>query len=267
MVIFEQTMIRTLPELARAWWTLEDRWPNTSSTQRLLQRPLAPAYRVRDQGEEEERARFLARSVSVLADRLSRLVRVWEEWDEFDTPAFFDLYPEQAEVLVAIRQTRTVVRVTVFADVLSPAFRKAELFWTEHIVPALHVAQPALFGSPPAKMADPAGETWAHLLAKELGPEMERRLYAAAREIERARHLLYEWGLVDFLVTSAAWEERYRVAASRNGHVDARLWERLRLVPTLTLEIAFSLVPESARLRRRALMRWYRRPWSRSRAR
>ncbi len=261
-------MIRTLPELARAWWTLEDRWPNTSSTQQLLRRPLAPAYRVRAQGEEEERARFLARSISVLVDRLSRLPRAWGEWEEFDAAAFFDLYPEQANVLLSIRETRSAVRVTAFADVLSPAFQEAETYWVEHVVPALHVAQPALFARAGAgSEMDPVGETWAEMLAREIGPEMERRLYRAAREIERARALLYEWGLVDFLITSAAREERYRVAASRNGHVDARLWERLRLVPTLTLEIAFSLVPESARLRRRALMRWYRRPWSRSRAR
>ena len=260
-------MIRTLPELARAWWTLEDRWPNTSSTQQLLQRPLAPAYRVRAGGADEDRARFLARCVNVLADRLARLPRAWGEWDEFDAPAFFDLYPEQAEVLLSIRQTRSAVRVTVYADVLSPAFQEAETYWVEHVVPALHVAQPALFAHAGPASLDGVGEAWAEMLAREIGPEMERRLYRAAREIERARGLLYEWGLVDFLITSAAWEERYRVAASRNGHVDARLWERLRLVPTLTLEIAFSLVPESARLRRRALMRWYRRPWSRSRAR
>ena len=267
MVIFEQTMIRTLPELARAWWTLEDRWPNTSSTQQLLQRPLAPAYRVRARGAEEERARFLARSITVLVDRLARLPRVWQEWETFDAAAYFDLYPEQVDVLLTIRETKRLVRVTAFADVLSPSFQEAETYWIEHVVPALHVAQPALFATAGKEPLDGVGETWAELLASEIGPEMERRLYKAAREIERARSLLYDWGLVDFLITSAAWEERYRVAASRNGHVDARLWERLRLVPTLTLEIAFSLVPESARLRRRALMRWHRRPWSRSRAR
>ncbi len=260
-------MIRTLPELARAWWTLEDRWPHNSSTRQLLQRPLAPAYRISPKLAGEMRIKALARSIAVLADRLSRLPRAWREWDEFDAAAFFDLYPEQADVLVTIRESRSRVRVTLFADVLSPAFQDAETFWVEHVIPALHVAQPALFGPTDERVVERVEIEWAELLAGEIAPEMDRRLYGAAQEIERVRDLLYDWGLVDFLVSSAAWKERYRVAASRNGHVDSRLWERLRLVPTLTLEIDFALVPERARLRRRALMRWHRRPWHRSRAR
>ena len=258
-------MIRTLPELARAWWTLEAQWPIVSSSKQLRSRPLVPAYRVPTQRGETAKLHALARIVNVLADRLARLPRAWTEWDTFDPGAFFDLYPEQVEVLVSVYQTRHQVQVTVYADVLMPAFQEAEIYWTETVVPALHVAQPALFGRANGH-TDPASETWARLLAENIGPEMEQHLYRAAQEIQRVRDLLYEWGVVDFLVTSAAREERYRVARSHNGHVDARTWKRLQLMPTLTLQLTFTPQTEEVRLRRRALLRWQRRPWGRSHA-
>ncbi len=258
-------MIRTLPELARAWWTFEDRWGDVSGVQQVTRRPLAPAYRVPPHVTGQKRVEFLARMVRLIADRISRLPRVWEEWDVFDPGAFFDLYPEQVDVLIRIAQSRSRVKVTFYTDVLLPGFQDAEQFWMHHVVPALHVAHPVFFGNghePP----DPAGLAWAEEVARELGPQMEERLYRAAREIRAVRDLLYEWGIVDFLITSASWEERYRVARSRNGHVDPSIWKRVRFVPTLTLEVAFSLVPPEEKTRRRALMRWQHRPWRRSHA-
>lgn len=259
-------MIRTLPELARAWWTLEDRWGDGSSVRQVMRRPLAPAYRLPPHVLGQKRVEALARIVRLVADRLSRLPRVWEEWDVFAPDAFFDLYPEQVDVLVDIVQSRSQVKVSFYTDVLLPAFQEAEQFWVEQVVPALHVAHPVFFGNgkePP----DPAGLTWAEEVARDLGPGMEERLYRAAREIRTVRDLLYDWGVVDFLVTTASWEERYRVALSRNGHVDTSVWKRLQFVPTLTLEMSFSLVPPEQRTRRRALLRWQRRSWHRSHAR
>jgi len=203
--------------------------------------------------------------IITLTDRLSRLPRVWNEWEEFDPEAFFDLYPEQAEVLVDIRETRNRVRATFFADVLVPTFREAEIYWLEHVVPALHVAQPVLLGQGAQRM-DPASETWANLVAYELAPEMEEHVYRAAQEIQSVRELLYEWGDVSFLTTAAGGRERRRLLQSSNGHMSPRLKERLRLIPSLTLELTFvTNVPEQL-ARQRALWRWRRRRWRRSRA-
>ena len=248
--------------------TLDTRWPVTSSTRRLLRRPLVPAYRVPAHLPEDRHPEALARIVALLAERLARVPRVWPEWEDFDAGAFFDLYPEQAEVLVDIRQTRTQVTITLYPDVLVPAFQEAETFWAEHVLPALAVAQPALF--PPNGHArgrsDPASDLWAEELARHLGPEMEARLYRAAQVIQTIRERLFDLGSVDFLVTSAVREERDRVARSLNGATAGRIWERLRLLPTLTLQLAFSSQGDLVR-RRRALQRWRQRPWSRSHAR
>ncbi len=258
-------MVRSLPELARAWWTLDVRWPVVSSTRRLLERPLVPAYRVPHGLPAAEQRERVARVINLLADRLARVSKVWREWDVFDVEGFFDLYPSQAEVLVEIQETRSQVMVTLYADLLCPVFQAAETFWTERVLPALHVAQPVLF-SHNGQSPDPAGDMWAEELAHHLAPEMERRLYAAAEEINAIRELLYRWGSVDFLITSAAREERERIARSLDGQVASRVWERLRLVPTLTLQLAFAAQPEHAR-RRRALLRWRRQSWRRSHAR
>lgn len=257
--------IRSLPELAQAWWTLETRWPGTSSVRRFLQRPLVPAYRVNPHLPPEKRQERLARVVNLLADRLARIPKVWHEWEVFDPEGFFDLYPEQAELLVEIRETRSQVHVSIYADLLSPAFQEAERFWAERVLPALHVAQPALFprnGTP----AEPVSDEWARDLARTLAPQMEERLYQAAVELAGVRDILYSWGSVDFLITSAAREERERIARSMDGRIASEVWERLRLVPTLTLQLTFASQPEAVR-RRRRLQRWRRRPWSRSHAR
>jgi len=258
-------MIRTLPELARVWWTLEDTWPEVSSARQLLCRPLVPAYKVNPSWPGEKRVQAAACAVRILADRLARLPRVWAEWDVFDAEAYFDLYPEQARVLVTLHQTRHKVQVMLFADLLVPGFREAELYWVEKVVPALHAAQPALFsrdGHP-----DDASHAWAEWVAREVGPEMEARLYAAAAEIRHVREVLYEQGDVGFLAASASLEERYRVSRLGNGRVDVRLWQRLQMVPTLTLELTFMPGVREEILRRRALRRWRHRPWHRSHAR
>ncbi len=258
-------MIRSLPELARAWWTLDAQWPGISSTRRLLERPLVPAYRVPSGLSVEAQRERVARVINLLADRLARVPKVWHEWDVFDVEGFFDLYPAQAEVLVEIQETRSQVIVTLYADVLCPAFQEAEIFWSERVVPALHVAQPALF-SRNGQPADPASDAWVEELAHHLAPEMETHLYRAAEEMNAIRDILYRWGSVDFLVTSAAREERERITRSLDGQVATRVWERLRLVPTLTLQLAFTAHSEHVR-RRRALLRWRRQSWDRSHAR
>ncbi len=230
-----------------------------------MRRPLAPAYRISARQEQNRRVRSLARMMTVLTDRMSRLPSAWNEWEDFDPGAFFDLYPEQAEVLVDIRETRHWVRVIFFADVLVPAFREAEVHWMEHVVPALHVAQPVLLGQGQQHL-DPASETWADLVAYELAPEMEEHLYRAAHEIQSVRELLYDWGDVTFLATAAGGREHKRVIHSGNGHMTPRMKERLHLIPTLTLELTFSPNASAQTAKQRALLRWKKRSWSRSQA-
>ena len=259
-------MIRTLPELARAWWSLEEDWPDRSVRTYLHARPLAPVYRVLSRWDEEKRVNALARMVMTVSDRLHRLARVWQEWEEFDPGAFFDLYPEQVEALVSIRSSHHRVVVTFFTDVLIPAFQDAESFWVEEVVPALHVAQPMLLGNGRGN-ADPAGETWARLVAHELGPEMERRLYRAAREIQAVRDRLYEWGCVSFLATNTSgMNGRTRGQGGGTRH-RTYIRERLALVPTLTMTLSFSTHAHAQQARLRALRRWLKRDWHRSRAR
>ncbi len=258
-------MIRTLPELARAWWLLEEDWPEGSVVKRLHRRPLTPVYRVSSRWDEEKRLNALARMVMTLSDRMSRLPHIWKEWDVFDPGAFFDLYPEQAEILVDIRSSHRYVRVRFFTDVLIPAFQDVETFWVEEVVPALHVAHPVLLGKGRGEM-DPAGETWAHLVARELGPEMERRLYRAAQEIQAIRNRLYEWGCVTFLATGTFPYNGHRPKEGSPARYQAYLRQRLRLIPTLTLQITFSLHAQERHARNRALRRWLKRNWHRSRA-
>jgi len=201
----------------------------------------------------------------VLTDRLERLPQVWGEWEVFDAGAFFDLYPEQTEVLVDIQETHSRVRVTFFADVLVPAFREAEAYWLEQVVPALHVAQPALMGQGDFHW-DAASETWARLMAQELAPAMETALYRAAHEIQRVREVLYEWGDVAFFVATAGMRERQRVIHSGSAPLPPRLKERLHLIPTLTLQLTFAPNLTEKMTRRRIRMRQRRYRWRRSRA-
>ncbi len=257
-------MIRTLPELARAWWLLEEEWPGISTTKRIHTRPLAPVYRVKSRWSEERRVRALAQAIGVINDRLSRLPRVWHEWEEFDPGAFFDLYPEQVDVLVDIQASRRRVRVTFYADLLVPSFQEAETFWVNEVIPALHVAQPSLLAARPTG-EDPASEVWAQLVARELGPEMEQRLYRAAQEIQAVRNLLYERGDVTFLATMVDVGDRERLPRPVRGG-QALLAERLRLIPTLTLQLTFPTNLREQQARGQALRRWLRRSWHRSRA-
>ena len=76
---------------------------------------LTPMYRVQH-GEVDQEAVSAARLVSDLAERLRRLAGAYGEWQEFEVEPYFDLYGEQAELLVRISERVSTVHITFFVD-------------------------------------------------------------------------------------------------------------------------------------------------------
>jgi hypothetical protein len=195
----------------------------------LLEAPLVPAYRVPVHGSRARRCHRLAEAVALLAERLHRLPTAYRHWQHFDPGAYFDLRPPQVRAMVRSECLGATLDVTVYADLLSPAFRIAEQFWAEHFCPAYYAGR------------YPRYSAFAEHLTRQVLPALERRIEQAREEIAAAGELLFERGDVPFLLAAAATDEREcQLPSLPPGDED--LLHLFRRVPSLTLARSFDLL-------------------------
>ena len=203
---------------------------------------LTPMYRVQH-GELDQEAISAARLVSDLAERLRRLAGAYGEWQEFEVEPYFDLYGEQAELLVRVSERVSTVHITFFVDALLPSFQAAVDCLALELAPARF--QNGAYAAVQATMS----ARWLRLLA----------VIQQTRE-----HLADDAG---FLATNGSGEERSRwrqawQTATPEGLLPV-LAPSLAETPTLTLSTEFPLPayrqPGRLRRLRRAQQRRLRR--------
>ena len=186
-----------------------------------------PAYRAPERGNPQVIARRIAEGVGILAERLHRLPHAYPHWHPFDPAAYFDLYPEQVAALVRIERLGATLDVTIYADLLSPAFRRAERFWATEFCPAFFAAgQKDAFEQ--------------HFQQRTL-PAMQRRLQEAREEIARAWDILSSRNDLTFLSVSAALDERI-IHQHRLPEDDPGLIDLYHSLPTLTLSRSYDIL-------------------------
>jgi hypothetical protein len=216
----------SLPALASFIAQPEKSWPCNSVVIKCLNRPFVPAYRAPEQADKPIIARHIAEGVAILAERLRRLPRAYPHWHRFDPAAYFDLHPRQVAAMVRIEALGATLDVTIYADLLSPAFRRAERFWAREFCPAYFAAgQKDVFDA----------HFWQRIL-----PAMQRRLQEAREEISLAGDVLFRRGDVTFLSVSAASDER----ASHQHRIpdDEALLILYQDIPTLTLRRSYDIL-------------------------
>lgn len=217
----------SLPALTSLIAQPETSWPCHSIVDLYLHRPFVPAYRAPEYGEQALVARRIANGVAILAERLRRFSRSYPHWHRFDPAPYFDLFPDQAAALVRIDVLGATLDITIYADMLSPAFRRAERFWAQAFCPAW-------FASGRNDAFD--SHFYQHTL-----PAMQRRLQEARAEIAQAGDILYRRDDITFLASSAALDERaahqHRLPAD-----DKAIRSLFHHIPTLTLRRSYDIL-------------------------
>ncbi len=192
---------------------------------------LTPMYRI-SAGSVAQEAASAAHLASDLAERLRRLAAAYGEWRTFEPEPYFDLYGEQAQLLVHIAERVSTVHVAFYVDALLPSFQAAVDCLALELAPARF--QNGAFTLVQAAMS----ERWLRLLA----------VVQTARE-----HLAHDAG---FLASNGAGEERSRWRTAWQGSpppgLAPALAPALSGTPTLTLSFEFPLPAyrQPGRLRR-----------------
>jgi hypothetical protein len=132
--------ISSAPALAALLRQSDRRLELPSPLARLLHGdPLVQMYRVpAGNGEDApgSEAQAAAHVLLAVADRLRRLAAAYGEWSHFDPSAYFDLTDGQAGRFLRIVERVTTVHVIFYADLLLPAYQRAEAHLLEHYRPA-----------------------------------------------------------------------------------------------------------------------------------
>ena len=243
--------VRSVPALAAKMRQIDTCALPAPYTEIFTRRSLSPAYLVQNHVGARE-VQTAVTTIAQVADKLRRMSRAYGEWQEFDVPAFFDLWPEHAPHLVHVEERVSTVNVTFFADLLLPSFQRAEQYWAREFFPAYQTARPPLNTS-----ADSSSFT-AHFLEFEQ-PKMRAywdKLIAVAGETRRAL-----WNDIGFVAASAGGEEKTHWQWAWRGKappgLDRRLLPSPQQLPTLTLGVEFPL-PAS---RQPGRVRRLRRTW------
>lgn len=243
--------VRSVPALAAKMRQIDTCALPASYTEIFNRRSLSPAYLVQNHVGARE-VQTAATTIAQAADKLRRMSRAYGEWQEFDIPAFFDLWPEHAPHLVHVEERVSTVNVTFFADLLLPSFQRAEQYWAREFFPAYQTARPPLNTS-----ADSSSFT-SHFLDFEQ-PKMRAYWDKLIEVMGETRSAL--WNDIDFLAATAGGEEKtyWEWAWRRKSPpgLDRRLLPQLHHLPTLTLGVEFPL-PAS---RQPGRVRRLRRTW------
>ena len=243
--------VRSVPALAAKMRQIDTCAMPVSYTEIFNRRSLSPAYLVQNHVGARE-VQTAVTTIAQIADKLRRMSRAYGEWQEFDVPAFFDLWPEHAPHLVHVEERVSTVNVTFFADLLLPSFQRAEQYWAREFFPAYQTARPPLNTS-----ADSSSFT-AHFLDFEQ-PKMQAYWDKLIDVMGDTRRAL--WNDIDFLAATAGGEEKthwmWAWQCKAAPGLDSRLLPPLQHLPTLTLGVEFPL-PAS---RQPGRVRRLRRTW------
>lgn len=239
-------MPRSLPALAAGILQSNQAWRVQSDAARLDSEPLPPVYYTDSTLSATAEAERVAQTVSELAQRLARLPQAYQAWPVFHAGAYFDLHHGQIAALSRVEETRHIVRVRLYADLLAPAVRAAERYWVETFLPAYH-----------AGAAAEAADAFRQHLYEEAVPTLTARLQHAAAVVQGA--LDHATQDVTVLAMLGGLEERIQHRPRSGTRVAAGLPVSLqwlpRSMPTLTLDLIFS-APLERPLGREAWLRF-----------
>lgn len=246
---------RSLPALAVALRQTAARGLPASTGAGLRGLERSPFYYI-EGGDLAREVRMAAHTVGEIADKLRRLAQAYGEWSPFDAPAYFDLYPRHARLLLSVSERVSSVHVSFYADLLLPSFRRAERYWATEFFPAYQAGRPK--ASP--RVEDSAFATHFHQIAQ---PKMVAYWQRAQAVIQQVRAQLSDD--ITFLAATGGAEERDFWQRSWPSHpargVDPLLLPNLESVPSLTLAVSFPLPAHRQPGRLRRLRRIWRREW------
>ena len=224
-------MPSSLPALAAAILRSDRLWHVRSDGARFEAGGLTAAYNLDTGLPVEAQAERAAHLVAELARKLERLPDAFAWWPLFEPGPYFDLYSAQIHSFCRVEELRSVVRVRIYADLLLPAFRRAEHYFIQTFLPAYHAAA-----------SDAADDAYSQNLANNAIPGMNERLRDA--ELAVAGTLARLEDQLDVLVLLGGLEERIQHRPPPGTRLAPRLpmeLQRLpREMPTLTLDAMFS---------------------------
>ena len=192
--------------------------------------PLPPVYLVDEALVGTAQAERVAQAVAELAQKLARLQHAYPAWPLFDPGAYFDLQPCHLASLSRVEETRNIVRVRLYADLLAPAFRAAERYWVGTFLPAYH-----------AGSGSDALDAFRGHLYVEAAPTLARLLDEATGVTQDALDLLA--GNLEVVSLLGGLEERIqhrpRPGVTLAPGLPTTLQRLPRAMPTLTLDLIF----------------------------
>ncbi len=226
-------MPRSLPALVAGILQSDKAWHVRSDAARFEAAPMVPAYSVDAGLPVELQAERAAQAVSELASKIGRLKGAYGSWPLFDPGPYFDFYPVQLYSLCRIEETRRIVRVRLYADLLLPAFRAAERFWVESFLPAYHAG----YGG-----SDLGDDAFRQHMLEEAAPALGSLLAEAERGVQATLDKLSDnWPVLSIL---GGLEERIQHRPAPGVRIAAGLpmaLQRLpREMPTLTLDAMYT---------------------------
>jgi len=205
-------------------------WTVRSDVARLESEPLPPVYHVDDALAAAAQAERVAQAVAELAQKLTRLKYAYAAWPLFDSGAYFDLHPCHLASLCRVEETRNIVRVRLYSDLLAPAFRAAERYWATTFLAAYHAGSPV----------DAAG-VYRDYLHDQAMPALAQLLAEAVDLVQGTLDLLA--GNLEVISLLGGLEERIqhrpRPGATLAPGLPASLQRPPRAMPTLTLDVIF----------------------------
>jgi hypothetical protein len=221
---------RSLPALAAGILQTDKAWRVRSDVARLAAEPLPPVYYVDETLAVAAQAERVAQAVAELAQKLARLQHAYPAWPLFDPGAYFDLQPCHLASLSRVEETRNIVRVRLYADLLAPAFRAAERYWVGTFLPAYH-----------AGSGSDALDAFRGHLYVEAAPTLARLLDEATGVTQDVLDLLA--GNLEVVSLLGGLEERIqhrpRPGTTLAPGLPTTLQRLPRAMPTLTLDLIF----------------------------
>lgn len=226
-------MPSSLPALAAGILQSHIAWNVRPAADWFERTPLVPAYQVDPNLAVVDQPQRAAQAVLELALKLERLEDAYSNWAKFESGPYFDLYPTHAARLCRAEETRSVLRVRLYCDLLLPAFRHAERYWVETFLPAYHA------GSGATNQAVDESNAFRAYLLDEAMPELARRLHAAEQAIQGTLDILSD--SITVLNCLGGLEERIQHRPPPGSHLAPGLTTALqrlpRTMPTLTLDV------------------------------
>ncbi|MCB0201008.1 MAG: hypothetical protein KDI03_13140 [Anaerolineae bacterium] len=224
-------MPSSLPSLVAGILRSDHLWHVRSDGARFEAAGLTPAYDLESSLPIDAQAERAAQIVAELARKMQRLPDAFAWWPVFEPGPYFDLYSSQIHSFCRVEELRSAVRIRLYADLLLPAFRRAERFFIETFLPAYHAGT----GFAP-------DDAFSQNLVDHAIPDMIELLGEA--ELAVAGTLTRLEDQLDVLVLLGGLEERIQHRPPPGTRLAPRLpmgLQRLpREMPTLTLDAMFA---------------------------